>query len=1315
MPSSERRDVSVLFADISGFTAMSERLDPEAVTDFMNLCFADLEGVVLAHGGVVDKFIGDCVLAVFPRARMAARAARAAVEMRSAIQALNVQHTLPAPLDVHIGIATGPVIVGEIGGERARTRTVSGDTVARADRLQHEAERGEIALCPRTRAETEYEPSLGVSADMPSLGLLSPAPPGARRPSERRQATVLFADVRGLEALQPPRPPDELTALMNRCFVLADTAVHAYGGVVDKYIGGCVMALFGVPNAIEHAPRQAINAAIEMRRLLDRLRAELPTLSVRIGINTGLVIAGEIGGRQRRDFTVMGDTVNLASRLKDAAGEWAILVGPETERATGTEFEYASPLPLKLKGKERPVAVHELNSARERVHRARAAPVGVHSTLVGRERELAELEGVVARLRAGHGGIVSVIGEAGLGKSRLVAELGALEAKHDVTVLEGRCVSVGQGLSFHPFVDLLRHWARIDDEAEDAVAAEKLEAAVQRLLPEEVDDVFPFLATLMGIRPGGHHASRIDGLEGEAMEEMIFRSVRRLLERLAAERPLLVLFEDLHWADLSSVKLLESLLRLVPDHSLLFTCVGRPDFPDTLGRITTAARDEYRDRYLELVLARLTEPQCAAIVENLLGMDDLPQSTRALIIRKADGNPFYLEEVIRSLVEQGALAFRDGRYHRTEKIDSVVIPETIQEVILSRVDRLDEPTRHVLQLASVIGRSFQHRILIAILGGEEDVDARLAELTERRLLSVMESRRTASLRRVRLHPEREYVFTHALLQETIYGAILQRTRRQLHAQVARATEEEFADRLVDFYGMLAFHYSRAEHIEKAEEYLFKAGEEAARAAASTESLNFFREASRLYFTMHGEGGDPKKKALLEKSIGLALLNHGDLTESIEHFDQALSHLGERVPRGRATAAAYFARDLIGLLGQLYVRTPRQREVADWDLEREVFQILFNRGRAEITSDPTRLFFDMVGGFRRINRIDARQIDQASAMVASAATVFCYSGLSFAVSARALDIARRLIRPGNVRDTFTVASMDFIHHYLLGDWNDAHVIDGELVEEAIRHGQLWDVNTYLGLHCDRLLRQGDFPRARALLDRLHELDSAFGYTFAGANRDGMTALVLTEERRLDEALAAIDVYTEGRHEDALRVLGLGTRAKIQILSGDSRGAATSLAAAEKITTRSREVPPWHLSAYAAARLRCDLAALDEARHFMPLRQQARRSMRYALRIAASVAVQRTEIEQLAGRVLWSLGRRRSAFKQWQRAIATGERLGARPELARTWAAIARALDAGTGLTFDGVDAAQCLERARELFAGAGLAWDLEQEPAAVRAA
>jgi class 3 adenylate cyclase/tetratricopeptide (TPR) repeat protein len=1340
---SERHDATVVVADISGFTALSETLDPEAVTDLMNRCFATLEVIVTSRGGIVDQYIGDCVVAVFglddsgPDATR--RAVGAASEMRTAIHELNQEGHLPAALDLHVGIATGPVVAGQLGGELSRAFRVTGETVHLAELVEHASEAGDVFVCPRTHAETaqafEYralEPRvLAPGQEAMALNALVVAVRPRRRvkrPSERRQATVLFADVRGFKALYATMAPDALTTMLNRCFAELELAVRSYGGVIDKYVGECVMALFGVPNAIEHAPRQAINAAIEIRRRLAELNAEarLATpLVVHIGINTGLVIAGEIGGRAKRDFTVMGDTVNLAARLRDAAPAGAVWVGPETHRATAAEFEYRALAPLKLKGKAQLIHSHELQSSESQVHRTPRAPVAdrlISSAVVGRETEIAELETRIRQLVEGTGGMVGVVGEAGLGKSRLLAELLARASAADVTVLEGRSMSIGQGLSFHPFVDLLRRWARISEKDGDDAGSAKLLAAIGEIMPDdERDEVFPFVATLMGMRPGGGHADRVGGLEGEAVEELILKSMRQLFLRLADQRPTVVVFEDLHWADLSSIELLESLLRLVVRHRLLFVAVARPDFPETSERILAAARTEYATAYTEIRLGQLTDPQCDALIQNLLGSTDLlPYATRALIVRKADGNPFYIEEVIRSLIDQGAVVYVAGHARLTEKIHSVVIPGTVQEVIMTRVDRLDEATRHVLQVASVIGRSFQHSIVADILGDVEDLDAILDDLMARQLVQSHQSRRTANVRRVMLFAEREYLFTHALLQETIYEAILQKTRQALHRRVARSIEATYADRLADFYSMLAYHDRRGEENEKAEEYLFKAGEEAARSAASNEALAFFRDASRLYLQMHGDGGDRRKRALLEQNIGSALLLKGSLTEAIEHFDSALALLGEPVPNNKIVAYSKFALDLAGVMGQLFVRTGRRRVVADWDRERQISEIYFNRGRAEITSDPTRLFIDLVGAFRRFNRIDMRQIDQASAMYASFATMFCYSGVSFAVSKRALAIAKGLIRPGNVRDVFTCASMEFIHHYLRGDWDDVHVIDDGLVEEALRYGQLWDVNTYVGLFCDQRLRQGDFATARELLARLADISDSYGYAFAEANHDGMTALCLLEKRDLGEALRAADKYYGERHEDALRVLGLGVRAKAQVLLGDSAGAEATLATAETITSRSIEVPPWQLSAYAAARLRHDVMALEQAagRGGVPssLARRARKRLRYALRIASKVSIQRTEIHQLAGRACWLLGRPREALRHWSHAVAVGTRMGTRPELARTYAEAGRSfLEAPGAHRLDGLDGAACLARAIGVFRELELEWDLERYSDAARAA
>jgi class 3 adenylate cyclase/tetratricopeptide (TPR) repeat protein len=1335
---SERRYVTVLFADISGFMAISGQLDPEEVTGFINGCFERLESVVIAHGGVVDRYIGDCLVAVFGLAPSgedpASHAVRAAIEMRETLYEFNRDAQPPTPLDVHIGINSGPVIAAFVGGGAQRAFTVIGDTVDVASYLEHASQKGQIFVGPETwrgtQAEFDYRALTpvhveGVAEPIQPFELMAVKPSRrVKRDSERRQATVLFADVIGFRALAEQMEPEALTHLINECLATLAEAVMERGGVIDKYIGECVMALFGVPNAIENAPQQALNAAIEIRNRVAAFVAQRQPsvpLDVRIGVNTGLVIAGEIGGRVKRTFTVMGDTVNIAARLKEAAKPGAIYVGVDAHRYTRDHFEFAALPPLTVKGKDQPIQAYALHSVTSRLHRTAAGRPdrAVYSALVGREHELATLCGAMRDVAGGRGGILSVSGEAGIGKSRLVME--ALRATQDVdaTFLKARSVSLGHGLSFHPFIDMLERWAEIAEDEAAPRSETLLRAALAKLFgPDELSEIFPFIAALVGIRMTGEPAERLAGMDGDARERLITRSVRELFERLASARPLVVLFEDLHWADQSSIKLLEALLRLSVTQPIVFLLVHRPDHADTANRILTVARTEYPARHVELQLGPLTEVQCGQLIDNLLQIEDLPHSTRALITRKAEGNPFYVEEVVRSLIEQGAVEFRDGRMRVTEKNDSVMIPGTIQEVIMARVDRLDEPTRSLLQIGSVIGRSFYYRLLSAIMEGDPQahaqLDAELAILKDRQLLFERRSRQTSSVRRRTLAEELEYVFQNALVQETIYESLLQKTRRALHVRVAETIESVFADRLADFYGMLAYHYGRAEVIEKAEEYLFKAGDEAARAAASSEALTFFREASRLYGVLHGDGGDPRKKAVLEKNVALALLNTGNLTESIEHFDRAIEHLGQRVYKSRAAATAAFVANLAMVLSQLYLGLGRRRTIKDWDRERLVCEILFNRARAEITSDPTRLFFDSIAALRRFNEIDAHQIDQASAIYASGAGMFCYSGFSFAVSRRTLAIAKRYIRPGNVKDVFTCATMEFIQHYLEGDWSDAYLIDEGLVDGGLRHGSLWDANTYLGLLCDRLLRQGRFAAAHMLLEKLGELNDAYGFAFAGVNRDGTTALLLVEQRDLDAALPIIEAYQAARHEDPLRVIGLATRAKVETLMGKLDRALETLSMVEKITRRSHEIPPWHLSAFAAARLRVAAELLARGDREPSLGKQAKRSIRYALRIASKVALQRTEIYQLAGCVAWLQGDQRTALGYWKQAIELGTRLQALPELARTFAEAARYLADQPNATLSGLNAEGCATRANELFAQVGLAEVASPRPA-VRAA
>ncbi len=1107
--------------------------------------------------------------------------------------------------------------------------------------------------------------------------------PPSDRDSERRNATVVFADISGFTAMSEKLDPEEVTSLINRCFHMLEEVVTAHGGHVDKYMGDCIMALFGVPTALEDAPKQAVNAAIEMRNRLHRWREErhLPVpIDVHIGINTGLVLAGHVGGATKRDFTVVGDTVNLASRFKDAAPIGSIWVGTQTWRSTREEFEYRELKPLTLKGKEKPVQAWDLLSKKERLHRPKAVRGErmIFSEMIGREAEHAALEAAVTDVLQGHGAIVTLLGEAGLGKSRLMAEVFTAERLAGATLLEGRSLSVGQSLSFHPFVDLLRGWAGIaDDDAEQAAFA-KLEVAVGALFADGAGEILPFIATLMGMRLGGAHAERIQGIDGEALEKIITKSVRELFQRVAAVRPLVLAFEDVHWADLSSIKLLESLLRLAVESPVLFVLVLRPDYPQTSQRLRRLVHESFPQQHRDVALEPLDAAQCDDLIRSLLKVDDLPYGIRAMISRKTEGNPFFIEEVLRSLIDEGVLEQHDDIFRVTGNIEAVVIPGTIQEVIMARIDRLPDASRHLLQVASVIGRNSPHRILADITRGELELEWELAYLKKRQLLF---ERRAGD--------EVEYCFKHALAQDAIYESILQKTRKDLHLRVARAIESLFADRLPDFFGMLAYHYSRAESVEKAEEYLFKAGDAAAGSAASSEALSYFREASRLYMVIHGEGGDTRKKALLEKNIGLALLNTGNLTECIEHFDRALAHHGDPVPRTPRELGVRFAADLTAVLFNLYVVGARRRGKAG-DRHRDVLQIRYPRTKAQSTSDPKRLFLDYFGTIRRVNATEPAAIpEEACGFYVGFAAILAYSGLPFALGRRFLGVAKGLIREGSAKDLFVYRSVQFVHDYLEGNWSEEQVLDPQLVEQGLRYGIFWELNTYLGMSCERKIRRGEWAAAEADIAKLRDVREGYGFEFARSNEYFMPAFLALERRELDAALAGIERYYRDRHEGILHVLALGMRAKIQTLAGDRDAAEATLAEAERLVGRLGRMPPYHLSAYRMSRFLFDVTELeaalaDGAPGTRALARRARKSARAALRLVPRIARDRPEAYRLAGRLAWLTGRKDRALRSWATALAECERLGARPELARTHAELAERL-AVTGGKLAGLDA------------------------------
>jgi len=348
--------------------------------------------------------------------------------------------------------------------------------------------------------------------------------------SERRLTTVLFADISGFTAMSEKMDPEEVTVLMNSCFLMMEKIIEKYGGTIDKFIGDCVMATFGAPSAIENAAQKAVQTGLEIQTGLHRFNREKNFevhLDVHVGINTGTVVAGRVGGDRKREYTVMGDTVNIASRLEGISKKGQILVGPDTYNAAKSRFEFRKLKPLSLKGKSEILPVYELLPFQNLIHQKKFPKRSlIFSDLVGRNTEISLLESSLKKLLEGRGGIINLIGEAGIGKSRLVAEVREKEIRHRIVFLEGRCISIGRNFSFYPFNILLQNWAGINENDNEGIAFEKLERSVSEVLGENTQDALPFIAAISGIALPQIYDRRVRELEGEALEILILKSMK---------------------------------------------------------------------------------------------------------------------------------------------------------------------------------------------------------------------------------------------------------------------------------------------------------------------------------------------------------------------------------------------------------------------------------------------------------------------------------------------------------------------------------------------------------------------------------------------------------------------------------------------------------------------------------------------------------------------------------------------------------------------------------------------------------------------
>ncbi|HEY3067233.1 MAG TPA: adenylate/guanylate cyclase domain-containing protein [Methylomirabilota bacterium] len=638
---------------------------------------------------------------------------------------------------------------------------------------------------------------------------------------ERKQVTVLFADVSGFTALSERIDPEDVHGIINAAFELMLAEVHRYEGTVNQFLGDGLMALFGAPLAYEDHPRRAALAALGMQAALARYRDELHRtrgidFRVRMGLNTGLVVVGAIGDNLRMDYTAVGDTTNLAARMQALAEPGQIVVAAATERLIAPYVELRPLGTVTVKNRQESVAAFEVVRARPAVSPFAARVARGLSPFVGRDDALATLDRALAAARSGRGQAVFIMGDAGIGKSRLLLEFRA-RCRSSVTWVEGACVSFGAATPFLPIIDMLKMNFGIGDRDGDADIIAKIEQGVE-FLEAEKSAAAPYLRYLLAVDPGDGSVAAMDPTQRRAH---IVAALQRVTALGSRRRPVVLVVEDAHWIDSASEDFLKSLTASLPGMRVLLVITYRPLYVPPLGD---------RTYYWRISLQPVAEDDAERIVRASLGVDDVPRDLCAIVAAKAEGNPFFLEEIGRTLVATGAVRVEGGRLVAGDSA-TVTVPDTVQDVIAARIDRLAEAQKRTVQTASVIGREFA----LGLLRRVSDVQSQLEQ-------SLTELQRIELIYEKAAFGDREYVFRHALTQDVAYESLLQSERRRLHSLIGAALEDAHAGRLEERAEELVHHFTRGEQWSKVVRYAREAAERAASLCVDDRAVEFYRTA-----------------------------------------------------------------------------------------------------------------------------------------------------------------------------------------------------------------------------------------------------------------------------------------------------------------------------------------------------------------------------------------------------------------------------------------------------------------------------------------
>ncbi|OQX52701.1 MAG: hypothetical protein B5M53_07955 [Candidatus Cloacimonas sp. 4484_209] len=864
---------TLFYGDISGFTSMSEKLSKlgregsEEMMRIINHFFNPLINIIFRWNGDIYRFGGDAIMAVFPdNAKTAQGETNAFIAARETIDFVKKHSYIETKqghfrIRMHIGLASGNVFFKElntdffIGGKLTHTLT----------KLVDKAKAGEIVLNTRTKnkltgkfiklqkgvwkwagrgkkipqVREKVKPAYPPKRIKQSLDMLNPflsvwirerinaKPTFNQKDGEHRKVTCCFMHFEGINYEKDSK---KAATILSRFYEILKQTAERYDGYINKIDvtskSERAIVIFGIPAALEDDEKRAALFSYEMLRN-NFLKSKKINLS--IGLNSGFVFSGPVGSNLRREYTVIGDAVNLAARIASVAKHNEILISESVFNKIYGSFSYEPLPPQKFKGKEKKIKVYRLLEKKVVKKSLLSKWLSESEKIVGREKELSLIEKSIKHVKKKHGRIIAISGEAGIGKSRLTQELIKQLKRSGFRIFEGDSISYGTAFSYHPWIDILTDFFGITNL--DSTEKRRMKIKKKMLLVNPKFNLWlPVIGEIMGV-PFPEN-SLVKFLDAKTRKQKAFDIIFDLIKSVGKKKPVCIIMEDLHWADSVSVELVNYIGRNIASRPILLVLVYRP----------IKKKEEFMGKsYSTLIhLKELNKEESLSLVKNLLNIKDIPKGLKKLIIEKSQGNPFYIEELVKLLIEQGYIEEEKGMWKFKGDITKIQVPDAVETIILSRIDRLDLEEKDLLQTASVLGREFDEFLIEGIYPKPERVKNLITNLQRLDLIKGEKGMK-----------KKHYYFKHILTQEVAYETLSYARRRELHRRTGEYIETKFKRTKEVYLGLLSHHFFEGHDYDKALLYSVKAGDKAKKVYANEEAIKFYTMAIESYKNLEG--------------------------------------------------------------------------------------------------------------------------------------------------------------------------------------------------------------------------------------------------------------------------------------------------------------------------------------------------------------------------------------------------------------------------------------------------------------------------------